>query len=120
MESRGPSPLDELGLRHIYDLYTTLAPLVSPVVANEMELWEIAAILGVDASVPEHINLDERLATEATPEQMAHRIATSKIKPRRSNKDTIEPTVDVPEPKPGVEVVDMTEQVMRQMGIRTN
>ena len=119
MESRGPSALDELGLRHIYDLYTTLAPIVSPVVANEMELWEIAAILGVDASVPEHINLDERLAVEATPEQMAHRVATSKIKPRRSNKEPADPTIGAPEQK-DVEVVDMTDMVMKQMGIRTN
>ena len=119
MDARGPSPLDELGLRHIYDLYTTLAPLVSPVVANEMELWEIAAILGVDASVPEHINLDERLAVEATPEQMARRVASSKIKPRRSNKEPADP--DIPEPeRKDQEVVDMTEQVMKQMGIRAS
>ena len=119
MDARGPSPLDELGLRHIYDLYTTLAPLVSPVVANEMELWEIAAILGVDASIPEHINLDERLAIEATPEQMAHRVATSRIKPRRSSNDPADPTIPLPEPK-DQEVVDMTDMVMKQMGIRTN
>ena len=117
MDVRAPSNLDDLGLRHIYDLYTVLAGRMTPTEINESELWELAAVLGVDPGVADVPDLEERLAKEATPEQMARRIAAAKVKPRRSNADPVDMPIDPPEPKPVVEVVDMTETVMRQMGI---
>lgn len=117
---RAPSNLDDLGLRHIYDLYGVLAGKMTPTEANESELWELAAVLGVDAGVADIPNLDERLEREATPEQLARRAATAKLRPRRSNLEPGDPTIGLPELKPREEVVDMTAQVMKQMGIRTS
>jgi hypothetical protein len=88
---------------------------MSPAEANEHELWELAAVLGVDPADRDMPDLDERLAREATPEQMRERIERAKIKPRRSSKDP--PNLDIP-PPPEVEPgEDITVDVMRQMGI---
>ena len=103
-------------MRHIYELYRVLAPIMPPSVANEHELWELAAVLGVDAGNIPIADLDERLATEATPEQLAVRVAKSRVKPRRHGPP---PEDSGPVPEPVGEVTDMTDTVMRQMGIRT-
>lgn len=118
LDARSPSNLDGLGLRPIYDLYTALAQLMTPAQANELELWEIAAALGVDAGTTEQPDLDERLETEATPEQMARRIARAHIKPRRSSAEP--PNSDIPEPEPKQVGEELTGKIMRQMGIRTS
>ena len=120
MDVRPPSNLDDLGIRHIYELYGALAGIMSPAEANETELWELAAVLKVDPGVAEYAGLDERLQKEATPEQLAARVAKAHIKPRRSSKEPA--TQDIPEVEatPPPDGADMTVQVMRQMGIRTN
>jgi len=90
---------------------------MNPAEANELELWEIAAFLGLDAGDDLIGGLDERLETEATPEQMAYRIARAHVKPRRSKDDPV--NMDIPEVQPKLAGDDLTVNVMRQMGIRT-
>lgn len=89
---------------------------MTPAEANELELWEIAAVLGVDPGDSDIGNLDDRLQVEATPEQMARRIAKAHVKPRRSKADP--PNSDMPVPERKLPDTDLTVQVMRQMGIR--
>ena len=115
-EMRAPSNLDDLGLRHIYDLYGALAQVMSPTQANECELWELAAVLGVDPGTVEVSGVDDRLAAEATPVQLRARVAKAKIKPRRSSKDPANADIPPPPPKTGEPTV-ITDLVMRQMGI---
>ena len=117
LDLKQPSPLDDLGLRHIYELYTVLAPLMTPLEADECELWQLAAVLGADPSGVSEGGLDERLQREASPEVLAERVARSHVKPRRHGQIIEE--AEPPPANPPPPDADLTLQVMRQMGIRT-
>ena len=67
LEAQSSSALDDIGLRPLYELYRVLAPRMNPAEANELELWEIAAFLGLDAGDDLIGGLDERLANRGDP-----------------------------------------------------
>lgn len=119
-DTRSPSRLDDLGLRHIYELYTAVAPVMSPREADQCELWELAAVLGIDAADRTEGSLEERLVEEANPTRLMERVARAHIKPRRSNKQPAEPSIPPPDTLSPDESEVITDLVMRQMGIRTS
>ena len=68
LAARPNSSLDHLGYRGFADLYRTLSKIgISPPVADQMEIWKIAALLGGDIEKPE----DDWQPTEADLARMA-------------------------------------------------
>lgn len=52
MANRPSSVLDGIGWAFYADLYRALASVMSPSEADEQELWQIGALLGVDRKEP--------------------------------------------------------------------
>jgi len=98
------SVLDEVSLAGFADLYRALAPLMTPAEADEHELWQLAALLGLDRPHPRPGSDLDRLAArvEAEKESLRLRAGTGPS-----------PSSEVAEP------VDVTERIMRSMGIST-
>jgi len=97
IEHRPPSPLDDIGWRADGELYRTLTRInLPPPVADEMELWQIAVLLGADE--PSTGIDQERWDAEQASLVDRARVIHDKHHPE--------------------EVEDLTDQVMRQMGIR--
>ena len=105
-ESQPPSSLDEIGYRGDAELFRVLRQLaITPNDANEMELWEIGVLLGAD--LPQRPGIDEEVF-EKEKDTLGERAERARQRGIRAE----------PEP-PSEEPVDITDKVMKQMGIRT-
>lgn len=65
LANRPNSVLDGIGFTFYADLYRALAPVMSPSEADEQELWQIGAILGVDRKEPSDDGLARIVAAQA-------------------------------------------------------
>jgi len=108
LDSRPESVLDELWLALFADLYRALAHIMSPAEADECELWQLATLLGRDRP-------DER--PEADIDRLAARIEAEReglIERARKAGTLREGTEEKP-----AGPIDVTDEIMRSMGIST-
>ena len=101
MNQRTPSTLDPVGLGFYADIYRALGRVLSPREVDELELWQIGALLGVDRSEESSDPID-RLAAEIDSK-------------RDSLARRAKPAEPLPEPVKGM--VDVTAQMVRDMGL---
>lgn len=106
LDARPESPLDSLGLTKYADLYAALRGFLTPAQADECELWQIVAVLG----------RHRRVESDDPIDRLADRIETEKEALARRAAKLSNPQ---PEVEPSGGPVDMTEQIMRNMGIVT-
>lgn len=104
LDSRPSSPLDDLWLGGFADLYRALAGIMSPAEADDCELWQLAALLGADRQIQSDDPVD-RIAARLESEK-------SSLGERAARLPNAKPQVETVE-----EPVDMTQEVMRSMGI---
>ena len=105
------SVYDDLGWRLWADSYRHCRRYgISPAEVDRMELWQLAAIMNLDLVSPRDVIL-ERMEVEK--DTLAERAA--KMREGRSQRTTSPP----PAPDDPDGPVDVTAEVMRQMGIRT-
>ena len=108
-ESQPPSSLDEIGYRGDAELFRVLRQLaITPNDANEMELWEIGVLLGAD--LPQRPGIDEE-QFDKEKDTLGERAERAR---QRGIRAEPEPP---PEAEPATEELDITDRVMRQMGI---
>lgn len=84
LDSRPQSSLDDLALTLFADLYRALAMVMSPAEADDCELWQLAALLGMDRQVVSVDPIDRVAADiEAQREQLARQagVEPSGVKP---------------------------------------
>ena len=102
-----------MGLTPIADLYRVLAPIMSPAEADECEIWQLAVLLGdvraEDGDDTPPSSLEERVAAEQ--ENLKARLDAAGRGVRREEA----PPSDEKPTGP----VDVTADIMRQMGIST-
>ena len=97
MENRPPSKLDDIGWTGDAELYRVLLKVgITPPVADEMELWQLGAVLGAHENRAEGIDAD---LWERERDSLAGRAAAIR------GDDS--------------EEVDITDMVMSQMRINT-
>lgn len=106
LDNRPESLLEEVWLSIFADLYRALAPIMSPAEADECELWQLGALLGLDRPTESGSDLD-RLAARVEAEKESLRERAEKAGKFLSK----EPDPEGPR--------DMTAEIMRQMGIVT-
>jgi hypothetical protein len=100
IENRPPSKLDEIGWNADAKLYRVLLRIgITPPIADEMELWQLGAVLGAHEDRTEGIDAD---LWEQNRDSLAGRAAA--IRERRG--------------EPVEEETDITDMVMSQMGIK--
>ncbi len=96
IESRPPSKLDDIGWNADAELYRVLLKVgITPPTADEMELWQLGAVLGAHEERAEGIDAD---LWERERDSLAGRVAAI-----REQGDT--------------EETNITDMVMSQMGI---
>ncbi len=106
------SKLDDIGWRGDAELFRVLRQIsITPVEANEMELWEIGVLLGADLPQTGGIDPEVWEREKGTVAERAKRIAEMKQG---------QPEADPATSSGNGDEVDITAQVMRQMGIRTS
>jgi hypothetical protein len=99
IENRPPSKLDGIGWNADAELYRVLLRIgITPPIADEMELWQLGAVLGAHEDRIEGVDLD---LWERERDSLAGRAAA--IHERRGE---------------SIEEEDITDMVMSQMGIK--
>lgn len=86
LDARPPSTLDDLALSLFADLYKALAVVMSPAEADECELWQLAALLGMDRQVVTPDPLGQFASVIEANRELSRQAGVADVKP---------PTVDV-------------------------
>lgn len=81
LDARPPSALDDLALSLFADLYKALAVVMSPAEADECELWQLAALLGMDRQVVSADPLDRYAAEIEATRELARQAGIPDVKP---------------------------------------
>ncbi len=102
VENRPPTKLDAIGWSADAELYRVLLKVgITPLIADEMELWQLGAVLGAHEDRTEGIDAD---LWDRERDSLTERAAVI-----RSDEPTEEREIDTE--------VDITAQIARQMGV---